>query len=264
LFSPKLETPVKTLDIPIGGKLYSAQTLPLILDFVNITNKLNNNFKDTLSDDQDGNSTIEILHITRKVARRINSIHTSSLGLHPIVYFYSQKGRHKIASFYATVIFLMELEERKKLNEFIKVRAAFESILHDFDFLVQQIQRHYRSSIGSYPYIKDYFFKIIDLLNNGVLKDEVINELRNDANFHYLTIHTDDIVVTSKDFTRERKSAVYIRDAIKSALKCHICNGYIHKNSITIDHIDRKEDGGVGSIDNGKIAHPYCNSTIKN
>jgi hypothetical protein len=34
LFTPKLQSPVKTLDIPIGGKLYGSQTLPLILDFV--------------------------------------------------------------------------------------------------------------------------------------------------------------------------------------------------------------------------------------
>src|SRR3990170_4505858 len=46
LFSPKLETPVKTLDIPIGGKLYSAQTLPLILEFINITNKIKSDFND--------------------------------------------------------------------------------------------------------------------------------------------------------------------------------------------------------------------------
>ncbi|MFN6065717.1 MAG: hypothetical protein ACK45T_00835, partial [Pseudanabaena sp.] len=40
LFTPKLQSPVKTLDIPIGGKLYDSQTLPLILDFVNVVNHL--------------------------------------------------------------------------------------------------------------------------------------------------------------------------------------------------------------------------------
>jgi hypothetical protein len=41
-----LQTPIKTLDLPVGGKLYSAQTLPLILDFVNIVNKIDFNNKD--------------------------------------------------------------------------------------------------------------------------------------------------------------------------------------------------------------------------
>ena len=70
--------------------------------------------------------------------------------------------------------------------------------------------------------------------------------------------------VTSDEFTRERKSAVYIKDALSSAGKCKICNGYIHINSITIDHKIRKQDGGKGAVENGQIAHPYCNTTLKN
>lgn len=264
LFSPKLETPVKTLDIPIGGKLYSAQTLPLILEFINITNKIKSDFKNTLIDDKDGSATIKILNTTRKIAQRINSMHPSSLGLHPIVYFYSQEGRHKIASFLATVLFVMELEEKNKINDFISAREPFESILIEFDFLVQQINRKYRTSAVSYPYIKNYYFRIIELLNKGMQKDKVISEIPGDANFNYLTIHPNVDEVSSKEFSKERKGAVYIKDAIKNAIRCKICNGYIHKNSITIDHVARKEDGGLGTIDNGQIAHPYCNSTYKN
>ena len=51
---------------------------------------------------------------------------------------------------------------------------------------------------------------------------------------------------------------------MKNGLKCKICNGFIHKNSITIDHIERKEDGGKGNSDNGQLSHPYCNTTFKN
>lgn len=263
LFSPKLETPVKTLDIPIGGKLYSAQTLPLILEFVNITNKIKSDFKNTLEDDQDGKTTIGILYASRRVAQRINSMHPSSLGLHPIVYFYSQEGRHKIASFFATVLFVMELEEKNKINDFINVREAFEGILLEFDFLVQQINRKYRTSTASYPYIKNYFFKIIELLNNGIQKDNVINKILDVPDFKYLTSYSITEDVTSTEFSRERKSAVYIKDAIKNTVRCKICSGYIHKNSMTVDHIIRKEDGGLGTIDNAQIAHPYCNSTYK-
>lgn len=264
LFSPKLETPIKTLDIPIGGKLGSARTLPLILDFVNITNKIKSDFKGTLINDEDGKETINILYNTRKVAQRINSMRPSSLGLHPIVYFYSQEGRHKTASFFAIVSFVMELEEKNKIGDFIKVRASFESILLEYDFLVQQITRKHRSAEKSYPHIKNYFFKIIELLNNGIPKDQVINEVITCEDFNYLTIYTNDGEITSKDFSSERKSAVYIREVISNANRCKICGGYIHRNSLTIDHITRKADGGLGAIDNGQIAHPYCNTTYKN
>ncbi len=57
---------------------------------------------------------------------------------------------------------------------------------------------------------------------------------------------------------------MYIREVISKANRCKICGGYIHKNSLTIDHIKRKEDGGLGTIDNGQISHPYCNTTYKN
>ncbi|MDM1514748.1 hypothetical protein HX055_18740, partial [Myroides odoratimimus] len=88
LFNPTLKTPVKTLDIPIGGKLTSAQTLPLILEFVNMVNKIGPNFSTELDDDATGDSTLQYLKNARKIAWRINSVHPSSLGLHPIIYFY--------------------------------------------------------------------------------------------------------------------------------------------------------------------------------
>lgn len=264
LFSPKLETPVKTLDIPIGGKLYSAQTLPLVLEFVNMTNSVPSDFKTTLDDDDDGSVTIQMLINVRRVAQQINSMHHSSLGLHPIVYFYSQDGRHKIASFYATVSFVMELYARKKVNDFIKVRAPFEKTIIENDYLVQQINRKFRSAQASYPHIRDFFFKLIDLLNKDTKPEDLITQVIQNPEFEYLTLQQDTPEVTSPDFSSQRKSAAFIRDAITRAPRCQICRGYMHKNSITIDHIQRKEDGGIGSIDNAQLAHPYCNTTFKN
>ena len=265
LFSPKLDTPIKTLDIPMGGKLLSTQTQPLIFDFVNLTNGIEIDSKDNrLDDDDDGIQTIKILYNTKEIAQKINSMHPSSLGLHPILYFYSLDGRHKTASFYTIVSFVMDLYETKKINTFIKVREDFESILLEYDYVVQQINRKYRSAAKSYPYIKNYYFKIIEILNNGVPKDEVISEIINTKDFDYLTLFKNNGDITSNEFSSERKSAVFIKGALTNANKCSICNGYIHKNSVTIDHISRKEDGGLGTVDNGQIAHPYCNTTFKN
>jgi hypothetical protein len=264
LFAPKLETPIKTLDIPVGGKIYSAQTLPLILEFINIVNNIPNDFKESLPDDLTGDETVKILKETRRIAWRINSKHPSSLGLHPAVYFYSQDGRHKVASFYATLAFVKELEEKKKLDEFISVRSIFENILLKNDILVQQINRKYRSAIASYGQIKDFYFEIIELLKNGTDENSVISELIKSSKFNYLTLTIEQNEITSSKFSTERKSAIYIKEALLNTPKCKICNGYIHRNSISIDHIERKQYGGLGSIDNGQITHPYCNSTIKN
>lgn len=71
--------------------------------------------------------------------------------------------------------------------------------------------------------------------------------------------------VNNKEFSQEKKSAAFIKDALSSGVqKCKICGGYLHRNSISIDHIIRKEDGGLGSLENAQLTHPYCNTTVKN
>lgn len=56
--------------------------------------------------------------------------------------------------------------------------------------------------------------------------------------FHYLAKQVPrNPVANSDDFSRDVKSELFIKEALSSALKCKICNGYIHVNSISIDHI---------------------------
>lgn len=264
LFNPKLQTPIKTLDIPIGGKNYSGQTLPLVLDFVNIVNNISPDFKKTLSDDLTGEATINILKRTRKIAWRINSVHASSLGLHPAVYFYSQEGRHKVASFYAIAALVLQMDKANSFNDFISVRPLFEKFVILYDYLPQQMIRRFRSAFGSHRHIADLYLEVIRLLGQGKSIDEVVNEVLTQENFKYLNLVQENPEVTTGDFSSERKSAVYIKSALQHAPTCKICSGLMHRNSVTIDHIDRREDGGLGAVDNGQIAHPYCNTTFKN
>ena len=262
LFNPKLNTPIRTLDIPIGGKLYAASTLPLILDFVNIANEITS--KTQLEDDKDGLETIKYLKKTLKIANLINSNHPSSLGLHPVIFFYSKDGRHKTALFYSIVHFVMDIEKRKKLNDFVKTRVNIESIVWNYDYLIQQINRKYRSAQASYIQISTFLKRCMELLLEGNTVIDSIKILIS-KEYDYLTIDNQEFEETSSsDFNTNRKSAVYIKDAIESAPRCKICNGLIHKNSISIDHKERKEDGGLGRIDNGQITHPYCNTGYKN
>lgn len=262
LFNPKLNTPIKTLDIPIGGKLYAASTLPLILDFVNISNEIS--AKSNLEEDEDGTETIRYLRRTLKIANLINSNHPSSLGLHPVIFFYSKDGRHKPALFYSIVHFVMDLEKREKLNDFVKTRASIESIVWNFDYLIQQINRKYRSAQSSYQQISNFLRKCMETLLEGKSENETIKFLIS-SEFDYLTIENQEFEETSSyDFNTNRKSAVYIKDAIEGAPKCKICNGLIHRNSISIDHKERKEYGGFGRVDNGQLTHPYCNTGYKN
>lgn len=228
LFHPQLQTPIKTLDIPIGGNLYSAQTLPLVLDFINIVCVDNSTGKAETPDDNDGEATINTLKRIRKVAYRLNSNHTSSLGLHPAVYFYSQDGRHKTASFFAMVDFIINLDKRKSINNFILVREKFEDFILQYDYLIQQINRKYRIAQKSYPYISSFFQKVVALLGTGMGFDKIINEIIADKGFNYLTFQKaseQPSLEKAVDFSSNKKSAIYIQEALQKAPRCGICGG---------------------------------------
>lgn len=70
--------------------------------------------------------------------------------------------------------------------------------------------------------------------------------------------------ISTADFNANRKSETYITTALKSIVRCGICDGVVHVNITSVDPITRKRDGGLGSVDNGQITHPYCNTGYKN
>lgn len=73
-----------------------------------------------------------------------------------------------------------------------------------------------------------------------------------------------ELEVTTGAFNSGNKSEVYIQEAYKKAPRCAICGGLLHTHSISIDHIQRKRDGGLGCVENGQLTHPYCNTGVKN
>jgi hypothetical protein len=190
------------------------------------------------------------------------------LGLHPIVYFYSNEGRYRTVSFLAVVDFVINLDRDKQINNFIKVREDFEKFILEYDYMIKQIYEKHRDVHKSYKYLSRFFKQVITYLEAGKIKHEITNEIISTEDFKYLTIKTNNLpqpnISSTKDFNTDKKSEIYIKDVLQNAPRCKICNGLIHRNSISIDHIQRKEDGGLGTLDNGQITHPYCNTGYKN
>ena len=196
----------------MGGKLSSAQTLPLILDFVNIVNKIDFNNKDfnnkEVNDDLTGETTIKYLKNVRKIAYILNSNHKSSLGLHPILYFYSQNGQHRTVSFLAVVDFVMKLNERKKLKDFIYVRENFEDFLQNYDYLIKQIYEKHRDVQKSYKHISNFFEQVVIHLKAGKTLDDTLNQITSSDDFKYLNIRNQEksIPSSTKEFSTNKKS----------------------------------------------------------
>ena len=263
LFQPLLKSPIKTLDLPIAGKSLSGQTLPLVLDIVNMINNItSSNDLYNIDDDIDGTSTIKILKETQKIIQLINSNAPSSLGLHPAVYFYSADGRHKITSFYAIVALVLYLKEHNKLDWFTEKRAEFEQFLIDYEYLIQQIGRKYRESSKAYNPMREFYLFVLEKFHEDMPLNEVVNKVI--EKYDFLTLQTPNQDPTSGKFSENTKSATFLKTAMQGAVKCGICGGYIHTNSVSFDHIQRRQDGGSKNIGNCQITHPYCNTGYKN
>ena len=258
IFVPPYKKPVNTLELPLAGKINSAQTLPLILNFVNIVNEFQESMdedgKVKIEKDENGEKTLKYLNQCKDMAQKINSKHTTSLGLHPAIYFYSKEGNYRTASFYSVIALLVEFNKNIPLQKkFIDVRGDFEKFILDNDKEIYDLSRKYREGIKGYTHIRDYYIDVINKLSNEESKEILMKDLNEKIKKS-----------KSKNFSTNTKSKIFIDEAIEKSIRCKLCNGWIDSKSITIDHIQRKREGGSGTEDNGQISHPYCNTQIKN
>ena len=127
LFTPDLETPIKTLDLPVAGRGYSGESVKLIWDLVAFANRERvggakgktrarrtgpqDISSDETGDDKTGDETIAYLKTARRLASMVAGTSPASLGVHPAVYFYSATGRYQPTAFLAAVSFVDHLEQ---------------------------------------------------------------------------------------------------------------------------------------------------------
>jgi hypothetical protein len=266
LFRPQLETPIKTTDIPIAGKAYSAGTLPLIFDLVNLSNgKVSGRVtEEDIPQDVDGKQTVEFLKKTRRLAYRISGTHPSSLGMHPVVYFYGATGRFQPTSFFGVLALIQRLESTNGFPEFTRVRRIFEDFLLDHKYLSNQITQKFGSGLKGYTKVLSLYDFLLAHMQGGITEyGDLEKALAKDSQLSFLRFEEEGDEVTRKTFSSDTKSAKFLSEARSSMIECKICTGYMHKNSITFDHVQDKKDGGSGDLSNAQIAHPYCNSTYK-
>lgn len=259
IFNPELITPIKTLDLPLGGKNHASNSLSMVFELVKL---LGANIKD---EDKSGEETLKALVEIRRSLQRVNDIHPSSLGLHPAVYIYSQSGNFRVSCFHAIIVFTKELVDSNKLNIFTKNRKDFENTMIKSDMVIQQIVRKARQANKAVVPLVRFFHAILEKLILQTNTDDVLTELGKSQEFSYINLEeVHQSTAASSSFSKSTKSAAYISEAISNAPSCKICGGILHQKSISIDHKVRKEDGGDGSINNAQLSHPYCNSTFKN
>ncbi len=76
-----------------------------------------------------------------------------------------------------------------------------------------------------------------------------------------------DVTVPSRsvEFTDDTKSTIFYREAIKREHHCPICSGLLDiTKSVSYDHVLSRRELGLGTVENGQMVHPYCNTAVKN
>lgn len=266
LFDPELSSPIKTLDLPLGGSKGIRAALTVLIEFFSISVEINNTkvLKVAYGDDEiDGSQTIKVLYSALRVAERMTGNDKGSLGFHPAIYFYGPNGNHVIPMFLATsrVISKAIADNNKAFFEkFTKSRTQIEDILiRDKELIATVLQKN-----GSTRRVKAYEKILLNIIQSvepsNITQENIIDWGGVNGRVILGTIKD-----TAVDFSDNVKSKVFIVNALKHEQKCPICNGYLDvSKSASYDHIIRIKDGGTGTYDNCQITHPYCNQTIKN
>lgn len=213
-------------------------------------------------EDSTGETTIEFMKKSKRLVSLIVGTDPSSLGLHPAVYFYSASGRHQPTAFLAVVSLMKELSERGRLPAFTKARRSFENFLIDHKDLANQITARIGSGAKGFNKLKLLFSTILDMVIATKSEQDILAAIKDDQNFYFLNFE-EKAPPRGKKISTDVKSEVFLRQAFANPIRCQICDGLIGAKSITFDHITRKEDGGLGTVQNAQMAHPYCNSGFK-
>lgn len=264
VFEPEVNQPVKTLDLPLGGSTSPVDALSLLIETLIAVDK--SSTSKTIAgyaDDVDGAATIDVLESAMRVLRRITGNGAGSLGLHPAVYFYNEKGKHSRFLFLGIINLIADRLNNNDsgfFKKFTRARKGVETFLINnkatIGLLLQNMSRGTRVSK-----MRDLMKFLIDEFSkeNEVSIEQVIQFVG--ARGRILEITS---AATGVAFSDNTKSEVFLTQALQAALECPICHGLIDPaKSVSYDHKLRVREGGKGSKDNAQLAHPYCNDGIK-
>jgi hypothetical protein len=259
LFEPVLRYPIKSLDMPAGGSVYSGPSLRMIFDFITLC-------VDTPSPDDDttGHKTIEYLKRCRRVMRLILSNHSSSLGLLPAVYFYSWTGNQQPILFLTMVELLIDFDRAKQLNQFTDRRAEFERFLYSNRTLTAQVIRKFGTKDSGEKHLKEFYRTALDCIGNGTEGASIVDCLRALPGFGYLQPDESPYEgVAPTRMSTPVRAGLTIKKLLETGPRCAICGGFVPTQALSLDHINRTADGGLTTSENTQLAHPYCNTGYK-
>jgi hypothetical protein len=283
LFEPPLDT--SSIRFPCAGKDYSNQSTEIVFGIVNMINGLDDiNLKrknflkkeagEILPEaDLTGVETTKYLEKVKRVISIISGTgkEAISLGLSPLVYFYSPRGRFQITSFLSMVSIALQWDKERRENKsdvfqkFCAIRGQFEDFLLEYKDFISQATFNIGSGIKSYKRLADLFLFIIDELLLCHSKKDILESIQKNPQFGFIKIikseneYEKERNKPGKRIPKESKTEIAIKTFLNARILCPICNGHATFDSYNIDHIKEKRNNGDASIQNLDIVHTYCN-----
>ena len=258
LYNPPITgMPLTTLDVPVAGKGYNA--LPFVFDLVNYANNVriadSTSKKDdkaiTLPTDNDGAKTAEYLKEVRKIVDRITGDTARSLGLHPVVYFYTRSGTFQPTVFLAVSsswrIYKAGTSLSNSLNIGVRLKNSSLSTKEATTLLMKQLG----SGSRHIPRLREYYSLVMKNLIGGKGQSQIEEELAKDPSLAFLTnmptfnLPPDLEGIGDGKFKRGTKTAAFFAAALPNGARCHLCGALVHRNSIQFDHDKPRRIGGV-------------------
>ena len=124
------------------------------------------------------------------------------------------------------------------MNVFTQHRFDFEELLVKHKYLINQIVRKFGAGQRSLNGVLRLYRHVFDGVRGG--KDEasyIIPTIVEEETMAFLKPIVDYDKGTNSEFTTERKSAVFLAQAIKTSVRCGECKARLHRNSMNFDHI---------------------------
>jgi len=265
IFKPEASEPLKTLELPIGGTISPVDALGLLVDFLAISGTRDPQPKaiSAYDDDEDGAQTVVVLKNAFQVLNRMTGNGPASLGLHPAIYFYNERGKYSRFMFLGMTALIQDAL-RNNNNAFFKrftsIRKRFEEFLIANKSLLGILLQN-TSKGQRVPKISNLFELLVKEFEAG---GEVAPEFLITTMGMRGRILDATSLQTTAPISDDTKSTIYVREAIKSALHCPICGGWLDPSkSVSYDHIKPVREGGGGGPENAQMAHPYCNTGYK-
>lgn len=268
IFEPEVTTPLKTLDLPLGGSASPVDALAVLIDFLIVADRRSDNTAkladpSLYEDDESGEKTIEILNDGLRIANRITGNSAESLGLHPAVYFSNDKGKHSRFLFLGMCALISEKLKDNDGGWFKKFTLA-RKLVEKFLLTNKSVIGIVLQNLGKrtrIPKMREMFRYLVDEGAEGRIPEtaEVFKHIGLSGKIYDITAAPRAVA-----FSDDTKSQIYYRQAIERAQACPICGGLLDMaKSVSYDHIMPVREGGLGSAENGQMVHPYCNSAMK-